>query len=80
MTNINTFKEISENIKDLISPYHDGKIFNKQVAAILQIDEINFANMIKRNSIPYQSILDFCCRIDEDPRKIFYKSHTKVNI
>ncbi|MEJ2488845.1 MAG: LexA family transcriptional regulator [Sulfurovaceae bacterium] len=55
------FSEIIEKIKDVISSHKDTKkIFDKDVADILGIPQASFATMKKRNSIPYQELLEFC--------------------
>ncbi|MBD3789190.1 MAG: LexA family transcriptional regulator [Campylobacterales bacterium] len=53
--------EIIEKLKDIISESKEGKkIFDKDVAQVLNIPQATFATMKKRNSIPYQEILEFC--------------------
>ena len=55
------FSEVIEKIKDVISSHKDSKkIFDKDVADILGIPQASFATMKKRNSIPYQELLEFC--------------------
>ncbi len=56
-----SFLEIIEEIKNIISSELSGKkIFDKDVADILGISQMNFATMKKRNKIPYSELLDFC--------------------
>jgi len=58
---MNGFMEIVEEIKSIVSTDYDGKkIFDKDVADILGISQMNFATMKKRNKIPYGELLDFC--------------------
>ncbi|MDQ7047693.1 MAG: LexA family transcriptional regulator [Sulfurovum sp.] len=53
--------EIIEKLKDVISESTTGtKVFNKDVASALHIPQATFATMKKRNSIPYEEILEFC--------------------
>jgi len=53
--------EIIEKLKDIISEDEvDKKIFDKDVAKVLDISQSTFATMKKRNSIPYKEILEFC--------------------
>lgn len=53
--------EIIEKLKDIISSDgKEGKVFDKDVAEALDLSQINFATMKKRNKIPYDKILDFC--------------------
>jgi phage repressor protein C with HTH and peptisase S24 domain len=58
---MNTFVEIVEEIKSIISSEYDGrKIFDKDVANALGISSANFATMKKRDRLPYVELLDFC--------------------
>lgn len=53
--------EIIEKLKDVISESVPGKkVFDKDVAQALHIPQSTFATMKKRNSIPYEEILEFC--------------------
>jgi len=55
------FLEIAEEIKDIDSAEYNGrKIFDKDVADILGVSQMNFATMKKRNKIPFGELLDFC--------------------
>ena len=55
------FLEVVEEIKSIISAEFSGKkIFDKDVADILGISQMNFATMKKRNKIPFGELLDFC--------------------
>lgn len=57
------FSEIVEEIKDIISEEMPGKkVFDKDVAALLGISQMNFATLKKRNKIPYEALLDFCAK------------------
>ena len=56
-----TFLEIVEEIKSVVSAEFLGKkIFDKDVADVLGISQMNFATMKKRNKIPFSELLDFC--------------------
>ncbi len=58
---MNTLRVIVEEIKSIISNDFTGKkIFDKDVADILGLSQMNFATMKKRNKIPYLELLDFC--------------------
>jgi len=60
---MNSFIEIVEEIKSIISTeFSSKKIFDKDVADILGVSQMNFATMKKRNKIPYQELLDFCAK------------------
>jgi len=53
--------EVIDKLKDVISETTIGKkIFDKDVADALGIPQATFATMKKRNSIPYEEILEFC--------------------
>ncbi len=58
---MNSFAEIVEEIKSIVSSeFNSKKIFDKDVAEILGISQMNFATMKKRNKIPFGELLDFC--------------------
>ena len=55
------FLEIVEEIKTIVSAEISGKkIFDKDVADILGVSQMNFATMKKRDKIPFGELLDFC--------------------
>jgi len=58
-----SFSEIVEEIKDIISSDIPGKkVFDKDVAKALDITQMNFATMKKRDKIPYEELLNFCAK------------------
>jgi DNA-binding Xre family transcriptional regulator len=58
---MNSFAAIVEEIKNIVSPHFEGrKVFDKDVADILGISQMNFATMKKRDKIPFSELLDFC--------------------
>ena len=58
---MNSLSEIVEEIKSIVSSDFNGKkIFDKDVADILGISQMNFATMKKREKIPYAELMDFC--------------------
>ena len=58
-----SFVDIVEEIKSIVSSEFDSKkIFDKDVAEILNITQMNFATMKKRNKIPYEELMDFCAK------------------
>ena len=60
---MNTFNEIIEKVKDIISnESKTGKVFDKDVAAELGISQATFATMKKRGAIPYKELMEFCAR------------------
>ena len=60
---MNSFLEIVEEIKSIVSDeFSNKKIFDKDVADILGITQMNFATMKKRNKVPFGELLDFCAK------------------
>jgi DNA-binding Xre family transcriptional regulator len=58
---MNSFSDIVEEIKSIVSNDFNGKkIFDKDVAEVLGITQMNFATMKKRDKIPFTELLDFC--------------------
>jgi len=58
MMNLN---DIVNKLKDVLSESSiNKKVFDKNVAEALNIPQGTFASMKKRNSIPYEEILEFC--------------------
>ncbi|PHQ91885.1 MAG: phage repressor protein [Sulfurimonas sp.] len=58
---MNTLNEIVEEIKSIVSgDFHGKKVFDKDVATVLGISQMNFATMKKREKIPFAELLDFC--------------------
>ncbi len=55
--------EILDKIKDILSSeLGERKIFDKDVATSLDINQISLATMKSRNKIPYKEILEFCAK------------------
>ncbi len=60
---MNTFNEIIEKVKDIISnDIESGKVFDKDVAKELGISQATFATMKKRGAVPYKELMEFCAR------------------
>lgn len=60
---MNSFANIVEEIKSIISDeFKPKKVFDKDVAEVLGISQMNFATMKKRDKIPFTELLDFCAR------------------
>lgn len=56
-----SFSDVVEMIKDIVSgEFPDKKVYDKDVADMLRISQMNFATMKKRNKIPFNELLDFC--------------------
>jgi len=55
------FTTVIDKLKEVISERSlNNKIFDKDVANELGIPQTTFATMKKRNSIPYEEVLEFC--------------------
>lgn len=55
------FIEIVEEIKSIVSAeIKSKKVFDKDIADILNISQMNFATMKKRDKIPFGELMDFC--------------------
>ena len=60
---MNSFLDIVEEIKSIISDeITPKKVFDKDVAKVLGISQMNFATMKKRNKIPFNELLNFCAK------------------
>jgi len=57
------FRTIIEVLKAYVSNEKGVvKVYDKDIAALLEISQAQFATIKKRNSIPYTHILKFCKR------------------
>jgi phage repressor protein C with HTH and peptisase S24 domain len=60
---MNSFVNIVEEIKSIVSnEFGSKRVFDKDVADVLGISQMNFATMKKRNKIPFIELLDFCAQ------------------
>jgi len=60
---MNSFVNIVEEIKSIVSnEFGSKKVFDKDVADVLGISQMNFATMKKRDKIPFTELLDFCAQ------------------
>lgn len=60
---MNSFADMVEEIKSIVSDdFKPKKVFDKDVAEVLGISQMNFATMKKRDKIPFTELLDFCAR------------------
>jgi len=58
---MNKFSDIVEEIKSIISnDFNEKKVFDKDVAEVLGVSQMNLATMKKRNKMPFTELLDFC--------------------
>ncbi len=67
------FEEILNRLKDIISAeLGHKKVYNKDLAEELNINQLTLATMKKRNKIPYKQILDFCAKRKISINWLFY--------
>ena len=60
---MNSFANIVEEIKSIVSSdFSPKKVFDKDIADVLGISQMNFATMKKRDKIPFTELLDFCAQ------------------
>lgn len=60
---MNSFTNIVEEIKSIVSDeFKPKKVFDKDVASVLGISQMNFATMKKRDKVPFTELLDFCAK------------------
>jgi len=72
-------QEIISNIKSILK-LHSGveKIYDKEVASVLDITVDRLANSKKRGAIPYREILLWCHDTGVDAEFIFFGTKTEV--
>ncbi|MCD6432477.1 MAG: hypothetical protein J7L21_00405 [Sulfurimonas sp.] len=66
------FHDIVKELKLYLAQSENVKVYDKDVANILGITQMNFATMKRRNTTPYASILKFCKRERLCCNKIFF--------
>jgi len=72
------FKIILPKLKDVISKeLGDKRVYDKDVADALDINQLTFATMKNRGKIPYQEILEFCAKRKISINWLFYDQATK---
>lgn len=58
-----SLEEIINRIKDIISiEKGEKKVFDKDIANVLEINQFTLATMKQRNKIPYAEIIAFCAK------------------
>jgi len=71
-------KDLLPKIKDIISKeLGDRKVYDKDVALALDINQPTFTTMKNRGKIPYHEILDFCAKRKISINWLFYDQITK---
>jgi len=72
------FKELLPKIKDILSQeVGDKKVFDKDVADALGINQLTFATMKNRGRVPYEEVLNFCARRKISINWLFYDQATR---
>ena len=66
------FRTIIKVLKEYVADGKQQKIYDKDIAALLNISQAQFATIKKRNSIPYLQILEFCKREGLSCCEIFF--------
>ena len=72
---MNDFKAIIKLLKLYLKSDKNVKIYDKDVAMVLGITQMNFATIKKRNTIPYENILIFCKKEGICCDNIFFNSN-----
>ena len=71
-------KDLLPKIKDIISKeLGNRKVYDKDVAYALNINQPTFTTMKNRGKIPYNEILDFCAKRKISINWLFYDQITK---
>ncbi len=72
------FKDMLPKIKDVISEdLGVVKVFDKDVADALGINQLTFATMKNRGKIPYEEVLNFCAQKKISINWLFYDQATR---
>jgi phage repressor protein C with HTH and peptisase S24 domain len=72
------FKNMLPKIKDIISAdLGDKKVYDKDVADALGINQLTFATMKSRGKVPYEEILNFCAQKKISINWLFYDQATR---
>ncbi len=68
------FYEITSELKKHLAKTKTKKVLDKDVANLLEISQMHFATIKKRNVTPYKNILEFCHKQQICCNEIFFKS------
>ncbi len=72
------FKELLPKIKDILSQeVGNKKVFDKDVADALGINQLTFSTMKNRGKIPYEEVLNFCAKRKISINWLFYNQATR---
>jgi len=66
------FKTIVQELKFYLAENVEEKVYDKEVADALGISPINFATLKRRNSIPYEQIIEFCYKEELCCSEVFF--------
>ncbi|MGB5963984.1 MAG: hypothetical protein WBG65_00455 [Sulfurimonadaceae bacterium] len=69
---MNSFQATVKLLKAILSQNKQGKIYDKDVVATLNIKPSVFASMKKRNRLPYAQMLDFCAASNINANDLFF--------
>jgi len=72
------FKDLLPKLKDVISKeLGDKKVYDKDVADALEINQLTFATMKNRGKVPYEEVLNFCAARKISINWLFYNQATR---
>jgi len=72
------FKDLLPKLKDVISKeLGNKKVFDKDVADALEINQLTFATMKNRGKVPFEEVLDFCAKRKISINWLFYNQATR---
>jgi len=66
------FRAIVKELKFYLSDSCGEKVYDKEVAEALGISPMNFATLKRRNSTPYEHIIEFCYKEELCCSEIFF--------
>jgi len=66
------FRAIIKILKEYASHESNKKVYDKDVAELLKISQMQFATLKRRNSTPYVQILEFCNTHEVCCKDIFF--------
>ena len=76
MNEFSDMEDIVEKIKDVICHEIDGKVFDQDVAKVLEIDRGVLALRKKRNSVPHTEVFRFCRKYKVSIESMIFKNST----
>lgn len=72
------FKTIISVLKEYLKKEKSEKVFDKDVAESLSMSQSRFATSKRRNTTPYEEILDFCNKEKLCCREVFFERSKAV--